>query len=176
MTVSRNNQDTPWGRFDQPNCSFLIKLNLLEVSLKNRTSIQKSHGRIPIPIAARCVSCCCRMASTAMSSLQCSPAKAPRHDCPPHRTAQQHPVGQNSSLTPHSCRSPYFYSFLFFFPLSVESYESAACFSLASFTECSLSAFLQQYFVSLLFGEYLLYVHTHTINNRSCGVEPASSG
>lgn len=113
MTVSRNNQDTPWGRFDQPNCSFLIKLNLLEVSLKNRTSIQKSHGRIPIPIAARCVSCCCRMASTAMSSLQCSPAKAPRHDCPPHRTAQQHPVGQNSSLNPHSCRSPYIYSLYF---------------------------------------------------------------
>ena len=53
------------------------------------------------------------------------------------------------------------YIFLFFF--SVESHESADCFSLASFTECSLSAFLQQYFVSLLFGEYLLYVHTHTL-------------
>ena len=91
-------------------------------------------------------------------------------------SSQKISVGQNSSLTPHSCRSPYFYSFLFFFPLSVESYESAACFSLASFTECSLSAFLQQYFVSLLFGQYLHYVYTHTINNRSCGVEPASSG
>ena len=30
-------------------------------------------------------------------------------------SSQEISVGQNSSLTPHSCRSPYFYSFLFFF-------------------------------------------------------------